>query len=902
MAGLQKVRELTVDTMIPRNFSQNEVDLKTYYFYQGDINSAKFLLNITHEGTEQDLSTATKVQIAFLKPDGKRVFQDCSNVNPTKGKYYVVLNTQSITTVGNVVAQIRITFPDTVVETTKFVFSVAESIMSDEAVESSDEFPAIQKAIEAGEKLEGKDIDGIIAAGAKADEALSKSTENERQIGILSNNVGSKAEKNYVDEELTKKVNQADLNKKADMSYVDTKVASVASGSPKGTYATLSALQTAFPTGNTNIYLVTADGKWYYWNGSAWAAGGVYQSTGIGNISLTNDKFANKAVSIDKTNFLAVASNNLFDKDNVIPNSSISASTGNPISSANNNLSMFLPVATNSNYTLYGVARIAFYTSDYTFISTQLLTDVQTTVTSPGNATYVRLIVGNVNLNIAQMNAGDSRLAYDNYKIKVNNVVVEGSSIQNLMVSYAQTDFVTISSNLFNKDVFLDKTSFDNSNGSLIVSEPHRLSGFIEVKPTQSYIGNFVMKYAAYDKDKNYIKQIYPVTMTSPIVTPINTKYLRCVYNTEDVGVVSMQLNEGTTLLSYEPYYVNIKGVKVSNVSEQTPLKTEHYKPSEIPYGWYESPVVDGYEAIDHYSDNISINDIYNAYDVLVAAYPEYITKTVLGNDSTGAHPIHKYEFKPVEVSSSRFSKKLPKLIITSGVHGEEKSSVVGLRNFINDMVNNWVDNPLLEFIRYNVHLVIVPIVNPYGFTKKTRKNGNGVDINRNCSFRWETSDSSDPTNARYKGPSPFSESESQYLRNIINDNPDAIAYYDYHMNGTSGAEYETMFWHYIEAFNDSHGFEELNIISKYDISKLTREAHKKFSIPTNSGFIGYISYNGINATSAGYAYSQGIPAMTVECTRKMVGETKVYSPNTLRLCTEFIGNVVLTTLREFLK
>lgn len=182
MAGLQKIRELTIDTMIPRNFSQNEMDLKTYYFYQGDINSAKFLLNITHEGAEQDLSTATKVQIAFLKPDGKRVFQDCSNVNSTKGKYYVVLNTQSITTIGNVVAQIRITFPDTVIETTKFVFSVAESIMSDEAVESSDEFPAIQKAIEAGEKLEGKDIDGIIAAGLKADTAIN-------QIGILSENV-----------------------------------------------------------------------------------------------------------------------------------------------------------------------------------------------------------------------------------------------------------------------------------------------------------------------------------------------------------------------------------------------------------------------------------------------------------------------------------------------------------------------------------------------------------------------------------------------------------------------------------------------------------------------------------------------------------------------------------------
>ncbi|MGM1447531.1 DUF2817 domain-containing protein [Bacillus cereus group sp. BceL305] len=221
MAGLQKVRELTVDTMIPRNFSQNEVDLKTYYFYQGDINSAKFLLNITHEGAEQDLSTATKVQIAFLKPDGKRVFQDCSNVNPTKGKYYVVLNTQSITTVGNVVAQIRITFPDTVVETTKFVFSVAESIMSDEAVESSDEFPAIQKAIEAGEKLEGKDIDGIIAAGAKADAALVEVNKNKDQIGILSKDV-SENNSYYFSTKLNNTINFRDLTPDKIYQMLDT--------------------------------------------------------------------------------------------------------------------------------------------------------------------------------------------------------------------------------------------------------------------------------------------------------------------------------------------------------------------------------------------------------------------------------------------------------------------------------------------------------------------------------------------------------------------------------------------------------------------------------------------------------------------------------------------------------
>ena len=73
------------------------------------------------------------------------------------------------------------------------------------------------------------------------------------------------------------------VNLKADKTYVDTKIATVVSGSPKGVYATLALLQSAFPTGNTNVYVVSADGHWYYWNStsSAWMDGGVYQSTQI---------------------------------------------------------------------------------------------------------------------------------------------------------------------------------------------------------------------------------------------------------------------------------------------------------------------------------------------------------------------------------------------------------------------------------------------------------------------------------------------------------------------------------------------------------------------------------------------------------------------------------------------
>jgi lysophospholipase L1-like esterase len=93
--------------------------------------------------------------------------------------------------------------------------------------------------------------------------------------------------------QLAQSAKQADLTTtnnvlilKADKSYVDSEIAKKASGAPKGVYATLSALQTALPTGSPDNQLVTADGKWYYWSGSAWAAGAVYQSTGIADGSV----------------------------------------------------------------------------------------------------------------------------------------------------------------------------------------------------------------------------------------------------------------------------------------------------------------------------------------------------------------------------------------------------------------------------------------------------------------------------------------------------------------------------------------------------------------------------------------------------------------------------------------
>lgn len=163
-----KTRELTVDLV-------NEISTKEIRFSQGDENSAKLVLNITNEGQELDLSQAKSVRITFKKPDGTTVFQDdLQPINAMKGKYQIILKTQTLAAAGNVYGQVRIFETDRKLDAEPFVFTVKHSYSGDTVVESTNEFTIIQKALEVGEKFKDVDFDPIIKAGALAQGALPK--------------------------------------------------------------------------------------------------------------------------------------------------------------------------------------------------------------------------------------------------------------------------------------------------------------------------------------------------------------------------------------------------------------------------------------------------------------------------------------------------------------------------------------------------------------------------------------------------------------------------------------------------------------------------------------------------------------------------------------------------------
>lgn len=76
-------------------------------------------------------------------------------------------------------------------------------------------------------------------------------------------------------------------------------------GSPSGVYPTLTALETALPTGDDNIYIVSANGHWYYYDENlGWSDGGLYQAP------LPDLSFEMGTINADGTNNNASPYNN----------------------------------------------------------------------------------------------------------------------------------------------------------------------------------------------------------------------------------------------------------------------------------------------------------------------------------------------------------------------------------------------------------------------------------------------------------------------------------------------------------------------------------------------------------------------------------------------------------------
>lgn len=151
----------------------------------------------------------------------------------------------------------------------------------------------------------------------------------------------------------------------------------------------------------------------------------------------------------------------------------------------------------------------------------------------------------------------------------------------------------------------------------------------------------------------------------------------------------------------------------------------------------------------------------------------KYVTKKNIGKDETNEYNMYAYTFEPEHYTKT--------ILVTCCIHGNETTGFFSMANILNMLVNEWHKYAQLAYVRKNVRLIVVPMVNPWGFANQIRENVNNVDLNRNFDYNWENIKTVDPSKANYKGEKPFSEAESQNIRDLVQSIDNLNAHLDTH-------------------------------------------------------------------------------------------------------------------------
>ena len=173
-------------------------------------------------------------------------------------------------------------------------------------------------------------------------------------------------------------------------------------------------------------------------------------------------------------------------------------------------------------------------------------------------------------------------------------------------------------------------------------------------------------------------------------------------------------------------------------------------------------------------------SEIEEFIDQLVSENKNIVSSHLIGKSLENRNIYHL-----IFSTDQKNSHKKPGIVIMGGHHAREHLSVemaIELARYLASEFRN--KNPEIVALLESREIHIIPLVNPDGaeydissgsyksWRKNVRKNKDsslGVDLNRNYSYKWGTGGSSkNPRSPVYMGERPFSEPETQTIKNFI--------------------------------------------------------------------------------------------------------------------------------------
>ncbi len=135
----------------------------------------------------------------------------------------------------------------------------------------------------------------------------------------------------------------------------------------------------------------------------------------------------------------------------------------------------------------------------------------------------------------------------------------------------------------------------------------------------------------------------------------------------------------------------------------------------------------------DFLKTNKSLSDSYHSFPEvkeeikkLAKKYPE-LTKIVNYGKSKEGRPLFALKIS----DNADKDENEPKIMFTAATHGDELITVEVLLGLIKKLLNSYETDKRLRGFIENSEIYFIPVVNPDGFSKKSRYSANGTDPNR---------------------------------------------------------------------------------------------------------------------------------------------------------------------------
>jgi hypothetical protein len=200
-------------------------------------------------------------------------------------------------------------------------------------------------------------------------------------------------------------------------------------------------------------------------------------------------------------------------------------------------------------------------------------------------------------------------------------------------------------------------------------------------------------------------------------------------------------------------------------------------------------PIGMGYGSMGGY---YTFNEVVAQLDTMRFIFPSLIT----AKDSIGSS-IEGRTIWAVKISDNPdVNENEPQVFYNALTHANEQQGMMTVLYFMYYLLENYGSNPEVTYLVNNRELYFVPVVNPDGYTyneqispngggmwRKNRRNSGGgiygIDLNRNYGYNWgydNIGSSPNPQDWNYRGTGPFSEPETQAIRNICTNKNFSVA------------------------------------------------------------------------------------------------------------------------------